>query len=272
MEIEPLPYGFGAEVTGFDAQRGGTPQEIAALRAAYEQWSLLVFRDCGPLAPARQVEITGWFGPTGANCDEQGRPWTVLHNADAIGSEELPFHCDITFLPHPLEGISLHPQALPRVPTSTTFVSNAVAWDALPPALQDEIRDLRARHRYDRSADLDLDWPVLEHWHPVCLQHPKTKRPLLFVTEHHVDRIGDVSEARSAELLRMLFAELYAPHRRYEHVWCLGDLVIWDNRCTMHAATPLRSNAYRRDMRRTTINESGPETSAREWLELGAAA
>ncbi len=45
--------------------------------------------------------------------------------------------------------------------------------------------------------------------------------------------------------------------------------MIWDNRCTMHAATPLLSNAYPRDMRRTTVNESGPETSAYEWMSLG---
>jgi alpha-ketoglutarate-dependent taurine dioxygenase len=63
----------------------------------------------------------------------------------------------MTCLPHPLEGISLHPQAVPRVSSSTTFVSNAVAWDALPPALQDELRGLRGCHRYKRSAELDLN-------------------------------------------------------------------------------------------------------------------
>jgi alpha-ketoglutarate-dependent taurine dioxygenase len=87
----------------------------------------------------------------------------------------------------------------------------------------------------------------------VCLEHPKTQRPLLFVTAHHVDRISDVSEARSAELLQLLFAELYAPHRRYEHVWRLGDLVIWDNLAIQHA----RFNTLRRRAR---------DAARRHWL------
>ena len=130
MKIEPLPLGFGAEVKDFEVQQGRNPQDVADLQAAYSEWNLLIFRNCGLLAPERQVEITGWFGKIGANADEQGRPWTVLHNDNANGSAALPFHSDITFFAHPLEGISLHPQALPNIETSTTFVSNAVAWDA----------------------------------------------------------------------------------------------------------------------------------------------
>ena len=233
MEIRPLSPGFGAEVTGFDAQSGRAPPDVAALRAAYEKWNLLIFRDCGLLVPERQVEITGWFGPIGANSDEHGRPWTVLHNENATGSAQLPFHCDISFMPYPLEGISLHPQALPDTETSTTFVSNAVAWNALPRNLQNELRELRGRHYYDSSAEMNLNWPPFEHWHPVCFEHPKSKRPLLFVTEHHVDRISDVSEDRSAELLETLFSELYAPH---------GGTSISGAQGTLSSGTTSRSN------------------------------
>jgi len=258
VEIKPLSQGFGAEVTGFDVHRGRAPVDVSALIDAYEHWDLLIFRDCGLLAPERQVEMTGWFGPIGANRDAQGRPWTVLHNDDAAGSAELPFHCDISFMPYPLEGISLHPQALPNVETSTTFVSNAVAWDALPRDMQHELQGLRGRHYYDRSADMNMDWPVFEHWHPVCLEHPKSKRPMLFVTEHHVDRISDVSEARSAELLELLFSVLYAPHRRYEHVWRVGDLVIWDNLAIQHARTrPSAPSEGVRALQRVAIGEHG---------------
>jgi taurine dioxygenase len=258
MNIEPLPQGFGAEVKGFDVLHGCSPAEVATLRAAYSKWNLLIFRNCGVLPPERQVEITGWFGKIGANADSQGRPWTVLHNDNATGSALLPFHSDITFFAHPLEGISLHPQALPHVETSTTFISNAVAWDALSPDLQREVRDLRARHYYDSSAEMGMDWPILEYWHPVRLEHPKTGRPLLFVTEHHVNRISEVSESRSAELLSTLFATLYAPERRYEHVWHLGELVIWDNLAIQHART--RESAPSegvRALQRVAIGEYG---------------
>jgi len=265
VEIEPLSQGFGAEVTGFDVRHGRAPAEVSALRSAYEQWNLLIFRGCGLLDPERQVEIAGWFGPVGGNRDERGRRWTVLHNDNATGSAELPFHCDISFMAHPLEGISLHPQALPDVETSTTFVSNAVAWDALPRNLQNELKRLRGHHYYDSSSEMNLDWPPFEQWHPVCLEHPKSKRPMLFVTEHHVDLISDVSEARSAELLAILFKQLYAPSRRYEHVWRVGDLVIWDNLAIQHARTRASDPSEGvRALQRVAIGEHG----FKEQLEL----
>jgi taurine dioxygenase len=197
----------------------------------------VVFRGGGAIAPERQVEITGWFGQIGANSDGQGRPWTVLHNDDPAGSRELPFHCDISYMQFPIEGISLHPQSLPGGETSTSFVSNAQAWDALPLELQQELRGRKGRHYYASGQLMNFDWPVFEHWHPICLEHPKTGRPLLFVTEHHVDRIEGMSDQRSAEVLQELFARLYAPERQYEHVWREGDLLIWDNLAVQHART-----------------------------------
>lgn len=237
MRIQPLPQGFGAEVMDFDVQQGRAPDDIEALRNAYDSLHLLVFRGGGRIAPERQVEITGWFGPIGANSDGEGRPWTVLHNDDPAGSRELPFHCDISYMEFPIEGISLHPQELPEGETSTSFVSNAQAWDALPEALQDELRGRKGRHYYAGGKNMNFDWPVFEFWHPVCLPHPRTGRPLLFVTEHHVDRFEGMSEERAAQLLGQIFGILYAPERRYEHVWREGDLLVWDNLAVQHART-----------------------------------
>jgi len=106
--------------------------------------------------------------------------------------------------------------------------------------------------------------------HPLVRTLP-SGRQALFIGGHCVGVAGMAPEEGTA-LVEKLYAHATQARYVYRHRWRQHDLVIWDNRCTMHAATPLRSNAYRRDMRRTTINESGPETSAREWLELGAAA
>jgi alpha-ketoglutarate-dependent 2,4-dichlorophenoxyacetate dioxygenase len=96
-------------------------------------------------------------------------------------------------------------------------------------------------------------------------------RKSLYIGGHCIGVVG-----REAEEGRALVEQLYSHATQakyvYRHHWRRHDLVIWDNRCTMHAATPLLSDAYRRDMRRTTINESGPETSACEWMGLGDAA
>src|SRR5579862_9407655 len=122
MLITPLPQGFGAEVTEFDLADGRAPEEVVRLQQAYREHHLLVFRGGSEFPPERQIEVTGWFGDIIA----EGTAWTVLDNAEPAGSYVLPFHSDITFVEHPLAGISLHPQALPASDTSTTYISNAV--------------------------------------------------------------------------------------------------------------------------------------------------
>ena len=257
MLVTPLPQGFGAEVSDFDVQHDRAPEDIARLQQAYTDHHLLIFRAPGQIAPERQVEITGWFGNTGANSVD-GVPWTVLDNKDPAGSHILPFHSDITFMEFPIEGISLHPVALPAGSTSTTYVGNAPAWEALPETMQRDLKGLKARHYYDSSHDMGLDWPVFEYWHPVCLPHPKTGRPLLFVTEHHVDRIEGMDEQHSAEMLKVLFAKLYAPERQYEHVWHEVDLVVWDNLAVQRARTRAAEPSQgRRVVRRVALGDVG---------------
>lgn len=237
MEIVPLPQGFGAEVSGLDLSGPVLPETIARLQAAYDAHHLLVFPRASRLSPARQAEIAGWFGPLGGDGMAPDQPWSFMDNRDAAGRAVLKFHCDMSPLEFPVEGISLHAVELPRVPTSTTFVSNARAWDALDPALQAELRGMKALHHYGEAISLALRWPLLEHWHPVCLKHPHTGRELLFVTEYHTVQLDDLPPDRNTALLEQLFALLYAPAMRYEHVWQLGDLVVWDSLAVQHART-----------------------------------
>lgn len=254
MLITPLPQGFGAEVTGFDMVQGRAPEDIARLREAYDRYHLLAFRGDKPFPPERQVEIAGWFGDVLV----EGTAWTVLDNVDPTGRFELPFHSDITFLEFPLEGISLYPQALPRGDTSTTYISNAVAWRELPEALQTELHDLKGRHYFASDSDIDLGMPTFEYWHPLRMEHARTGESLLFATEHHVDRIEGMDDARAADVLQQLFAVLYAPERRYEHVWREGDLLIWDNVAVQHARTRVAELADGpRVMRRVQLGKIG---------------
>lgn len=237
MQITPLPQGFGAEITDFSLSDGREDADVARLREAFDTQHLLVIRGKGTISPERQAEIAGWFGPTGCDAGGDGRTHTMMDNAEAIGRAALPFHSDISYMEFPLQGISLHPLELPRSPTSTTFISNACGWDALPAEVQDELREVKGRHYYGDGRMLDLDWPAFEYWHPVRMEHARTGRPMLFVTEHHVDQLSGMTLQRSAELLPLLFDALYAPERRYEHVWREGDLLVWDNLAIQHART-----------------------------------
>lgn len=254
MLLTPLPQGFGVEVSDFDLDKGGSPEEIGQLQQAFRDHHLLVFR--GPLlvAPERQVEITSWFGPVLV----EGTAWTVLDNAEPTGRFILPFHCDITFVEHPLAGICLVPQELPRNQTSTTYVSNALGWRNLPEAVKAELAGRKARHSFISDDDIDLGLPSFEYWHPACLRHAETGEPLLFVTENHVDLIEGHSPQRSAELLEVAFAALYAPERRYEHVWRPGDLVVWNNLAIQHARTAVAEvDQGKRVMRRVQLGKLG---------------
>lgn len=268
-----LPQGFGAEVSGFDAQHDRSDEAIATLRDAFAEHHFLLFRDCGLISPERQAEIVGWFGPLGSDSGAQGEVWTTMDNAMDRGRARLPFHCDITFFRYPLAGISLHPVRLPAVDTSTTYVSNAVAWDTLPADLQDDLRGRRGRHFYADDGKMGEDIPVFEYWHPACLPHPATGRPMLFVTEHHVEEIEGYSREESAPILARLFAHIYAPERQYEHVWREGDLVIWDNYAIQHARTKEADPAQGpRALQRVSFGEHGFVDQMEELLAQKAAA
>lgn len=258
MEFRPLHPDFGAEVIGFDVQCGGTADEIAALQGAYDRHSLLVFRGGGRVAPERQVEIAGWFGPPApiAN-DGEGNLVTVLQNEEAAGRLELPFHSDLTYTDVPIKAICLHAIALPEGGSSTTFVSSAAAWDRLPAALQAELADKTLRHVY-ASRVMAADWPTFTAEHPVRLLHPRTGRPILLVTENHADRILELDEARSRAVIDELFTYLYAPAARYQHWWQLDDLVMWDNLAIQHARTEeAHPRAGKRALQRVALAEVG---------------
>ncbi len=87
----------------------------------------------------------------------------------------------------------------------------------------------------------------------------------LYIGGHCTGSAG-LDEAEARDLIEQLYAHATQEKYIYRHQWWRLNLVIWDNRCTMHAATPLLTDQYRRDMRRTTLNESGPETSAIELM------
>lgn len=254
LRIAPLPLGFGAEVTGFDLHDGRDPADVDALRRAYDEHQLLIFRGGGRLSPDRQVEFTGWFGQLVSN--GASGYCSVLHNDEAAGSMRLPFHCDLSYTECPIKGISLHALAVPAGGTSTTFVSNVTAWDALPYTMRQALDGMTVRHFLEARAA--YGWPDFVADHPLKLDHPRTGRPLLFVTEHHAIRILEMDEDRSAATFADLFARLYAEERRYEHRWRIDDLLIWDNLMIQHARTRHSDPSEgERAMQRVALSEVG---------------
>lgn len=237
MRFRPLHDDFGAEVLDFDIQNGGSAEEIERLRRAYDQYSMLLFRGGGRITPERHVEIASWFGPPPPVANGGANDFvSVLQNGEAAGSMQLPFHSDLTYTDDPIRAICLQAIELPELPTSTTYISGHAAWNHLPDELKEELAGLTLRHFYSTRMP-DFDWPDFIAEHPVRYEHPRTGKPILFVTENHAQRIIELDEDRSRALLDQLFCYLYAPERKYEHVWQLDDLLMWDNLVLQHART-----------------------------------
>lgn len=258
MEFRPLHADFGAEVIGFDLQRGGSPAEIAELRRTFDEHQMLLFRGGGRVSHERHVELASWFGPP-SPVDNTGNGdfVSVLQNEEAAGSMQLPFHSDLTYTDCPIKAICLQAIEVPPGGTSTTFVSSMAAWGKLPAALQDELADKTLRHLYI-SRMPEYGWPDFAAEHPVRLAHPRTGRPILLVTEHHADRILELGEARSAAVIEELYTYLYAPEARYEHWWQLDDLLIWDNLAVQHARTRHSDPSEgKRALQRVALSEVG---------------
>jgi len=231
MKFRPLHEGFGAEVTGFDLFHSNDPVEIEELRRARDLYQLLVFRCDEDLPPERQVEISAWFGPV---MDSFGGEVGFLSNEEGMfgGRERLPWHFDYSFTETPFTGITLQAVALPPAGTVTLFTSNVLAWESLAPDLQRRLEGLTARHR--DSDDPTSGKQVVMADHPARVIHPRTGKPLLWITEYHACRLLELDEAESDALLGRLFAHIYAPERVYEHRWRLHDFLIWDNWAIQH--------------------------------------
>lgn len=231
MKFKPLHEGFGVEVSGFDTMASTDPVDIESLRRARDEHQLLVFRCDEDLPPERQVEITSWFGPV---MDSYGGTHGFLSNEEGMfgGREKLPFHFDYSFTKTPFTGISLQAVALPPAGTVTLFTSNVLSWESLPAKLKNRIDGCTVRH-------CDTDDPVSGKMavmvdHPARVVHPRTGKPLLWVTEYHAARVLELDEAESNALLAELFAHIYAPERIYEHRWQFHDFLVWDNWAIQH--------------------------------------
>lgn len=262
MRIRPLHPDFGAEVLDFDCLAPTSADDIAVLRDAYDTHQLLLFRPGCAIPPERQVEISGWFGPPISNGGE-GRMWSVLRNEEQAGSMRLPFHSDFSYSECPIKGISLHALDVPDGGTVTAFASSRGGWDRLAPAQQDRLRDFTLRHYY--RTELGLDWPEFITDHPLCLPHPRTGLPILYLTELHAHRIVELPEPESDALIADLIAHLYAPAHVYTHHWQRHDLLIWDNLAVQHSR-PERSSPEqgKRALQRVALSEMGlPELIAR---------
>ena len=262
LHITPLPSAFGAEVSGFDAARLPDNDAQRTLRAAFDQYAMLLLRDLD-LDRYMQTYLTELVrgeedlseDKIANDADRQSTFYISNRIEDAAAPfGRLMWHSDGMWSDHPFEVISLYGEEVdPPVPP-TRFASTTRAWETLPPELRARVERASAvhvpgpenfAHRRGDQEEGDLVQPVRDKAYsvtkPVAHRHPRTGRALLFVSQQMTSHIAGISPEESEELLDALFEHMYVAENTVEHSWREGDLVIWDNLACQHARPDRKS-------------------------------
>ncbi len=275
LETRALASEFGVEVMDLDLHRellAGNVERLARqVVELFETHELLLFRDQS-LDAAEQVIVAEWLGPISMQGDsmggEQGGKVMNISNStpDGIAGEgPLLLHSDFCFMEHPLKALLLYGVEIPDEGGNTLFAHAGLAYRDLPPALQEQIAPLEAVHNYDftyprgdvRFRASQMTPGARSAKHPVVWSHPDTGEPILYVNRLMTDRIEGLPEQQSERLLDELIGYIQDDAHMYEHVWRVGDLVIWDNRLIQHGRTPYDDVSAKRTLRRVPV-EGGP--------------
>lgn len=268
LDIRRLAPTIGAEVKGLDLRRPIDAATAAALRQAWYDHAVLLVRGqslseddearygevFGPLAlahPTRRAPGRHQSIMLISNIRENGKP------IGALPDGEMFFHSDLCYTEHPVVGTMLYAIEVPRQGGNTLFADQYAAYDTLPAALKARIDGKRATNRYEIGYDVTIRKgraaPDAPAWtHPMVRVHEKTGKKALYVNRLMTHDIEGMGEAEAEALLEQLYDHQEQRRFVYEHLWQPGDVILWDNRCTLHARTDF-SPAERRLLKRITI-------------------
>jgi taurine dioxygenase len=255
---------LGAEVEGLDLSLPLTAAQAGQLRLALEQRMVLVFRD-QHLDDQGQVRFTGVFGRPVEHVRRQAdRPVKEIflisnikkdgQPIGALGDELIPFHSDLSYLERPGTVSVLYALEVPVAGGQTQWCDCRAAYDALGDGQQQRLRGLLAVHRHPVVGQN----PSERVAQPVVRLHANSGRRSLYVSPHLTSHIVGMDQAASRDLLEGLYAHMDQPQFVWTHHWRVGDVVVWDNRPTMHRRLPFDPE-QRRLMKRTQVfNEEKP--------------
>jgi alpha-ketoglutarate-dependent 2,4-dichlorophenoxyacetate dioxygenase len=280
LHAQPVGLSFVAEVSGVDFSRPVDETTLAGIVAAMDRYAVCVFRATG-LNDASHIDFSRLLGRLEHAPKLFGKSLTRFDkpelfdagNLDASGNILIDerrriynkgnalWHTDSSFNAHRSSYSLLLAHEVPPVGGDTQFADTRAAYDALPAEVQAKIEPLWAEHWLWHSRML-AGYPEPTEaeraakppaQHKLVQVHPGSKRKTLYIASHASHIVGwPVDEGR--QLLTDLIDFATQPQFVQAVAWRQpGDLVIWDNRCTMHRATAFEDTLYRRDMRRTTV-------------------
>jgi len=282
LTIHPFGNGFGAELKGLNLSQPLTQDIFDAWQAAFERYSVLVVRN-QDFTDAQHVAFSRWFGEleefedpkdqasgfetiirvsnidkfTGAikSLDDLG------HKSFTLGTSD--WHTDSSFRKVMSKASLLFAREVPAEGGDTNFASTAMAFEALPAGRRKELEKLTVIHDFEetrrrfglppRPESVRSKLPPVSH--PLVSILPDGRKALLLGM--HAVCVEGMEPEQSQALLDELTAFATQERFTYRHKWAVGDLVMWDNRCTLHRAMPYALERDRRLLHRTTIAGDG---------------
>ena len=261
IAVKPLSPALGAEISGVDLREDLSDQTVAKILEAWHQHLVILFRNQS-LSEEDQIRFARHFG----DLQQRGRPAearneasrlqhpevtmlvsNIRENGKLIGSladGEMNFHSDFCYVEKPAKGTFLYAMEIPKEGGDTLFLNMYKAYETLPEALKARVEGRKAVNAYHyESPTREVNASQLNlagqksYAQPIVRTHPDTGRKALYVNRLMTWTVDDLNEEDGNALLNQLFAHIEQDQFIYAHKWRVGDLVLWDNRCTLHART-----------------------------------
>jgi alpha-ketoglutarate-dependent taurine dioxygenase len=286
LAIRKLHPAIGAEVSNVDFSKPLSPDVAAEIHAAWMAHHVLVFPGQA-ITDEQHVAVTRHFGEPEifhmdiikskflkeifrvSNTDEDGNLVPPSNPIQQQLSSAKKWHTDSSYRPSPAMGSILHGVEVSRTGGLTCFTNMHAVYEALPPKWKAKVEGRKALHDFDKlsrisgapkqTAEERARVPAI--WQPMVRSHPVSSRKSLYISPIYNDDIEGMEEAEATAFIQEL-AEFAGQDRFvYRHQWETDDVLMWDNRCTMHIVTP-HDPMERRVMHRTTIVGEGPVAAA----------
>ncbi len=285
IEIVSLGETLGAEVRGVDLSKRLDETVTQAIRAAWLEHLVLLFRGA-PLSDRNLIDFTLGFGelefPPSKLLDLAGGPKVgaeippeinVISNVKEngkpighLGAGEASWHTDSAFVDMPPAASVLHALEVPSTGGNTSFLNMYAAFETLPDPLRRRIENKKIKHdqTYTSAGDRRNGYDIVDDIrdapgprHPAVRTHPETGRKALYLGRRMNGYVDGLSLEENEELLDAIWAHVLQPKFTWEHKWSVGDVVMWDNRCAMHRREAF-DDSSRRIMHRTQLAGDRP--------------
>jgi alpha-ketoglutarate-dependent 2,4-dichlorophenoxyacetate dioxygenase len=297
ITVCPITPGFATEIGDIDLSRPLGADEVAEIKQAFWDFAVLVFPDQN-LTDRQHLDFAGHFGPLEtsiaalnndaklriraeladvSNLNLRNEIWSEASRLRALAQANRLWHTDSSFKYLPARASLLYARDIPPIGGHTEFADLRAAYDALPEDLKRRLRGLVANHSLAQSRSrtgfnsfTEEERKKLPPVPQVIVRTiPENGRHSLYLASH-AGMIRGMSEADSLALIDRLIAHATQRQFVYTHRWRLHDLVMWDDRCTMHRGTDYDDLRFHRDMQRATVSDIA-NTCEQEGIAVAAA-